>query len=134
MVKQDYEKAKKILAEAGYAEGLELSVDVGNTKGSWQQSVCEIMVNQLKSAGITLKLNVVPATKYWEIWDKTPFGKTNWTHRSLGTMVLSFYSNPEFDKALGLAESLVDVEQRRVAMEKVQSILQNDSVMVQPLW
>ena len=30
--------------------------------------------------------------------------------------------------------SLVDVEQRRAAMEKVEKILQDDAVIVQPLW
>jgi peptide/nickel transport system substrate-binding protein len=46
----------------------------------------------------------------------------------------SHYCNPEFDKALDHAESLVDVEQRKAAMEKVEQILQDDAVIVQPLW
>ena len=36
--------------------------------------------------------------------------------------------------ALDEAEALVDVEKRRAAMEKVEKILQDDAVMVQPLW
>ena len=142
----DYEKAKALLAEAGFPNGLELSIDCGNTNGPWQQQVCEIMKEQLAPAGITLNINLMPAAKYWEIWDSTPFGFTAWTHRPLGTMVLSLgyrsgvpwnetaYANPEFDAALDKAESLVDIEARRVAMEDVERILQEDAVMIQPLW
>ncbi len=145
-LKQDHEKAKALLAEAGFPDGIELTIDVGNTNGPWQQSVCEIMAKQLEPAGIKLKLNVVPASKYWEVWDKTPFGLTAWTHRPLGTMVLSLgyrsgvpwnetaYANPEFDKALDEAESYADVEKRKAAMEKVEAILQADAVMIQPVW
>ena len=80
----------------------------------------------------------MPASKYWEIWTATPFGGTAWTHRPLGTMVLSLayrtgvawnetgYANPEFDKALDEAEATLDVEARRAIMEKVEKILQDD--------
>jgi len=44
------------------------------------------------------------------------------------------YDNPEFDKALSDAEALLDVDERRAAMEKVEKILQDDAIMVQPLW
>jgi peptide/nickel transport system substrate-binding protein len=144
--KRDVEQAKKLLAEAGHGSGLELSIDCGNTNGPWQQQVCEIFKEQLAPAGINLNINVMPQTQYWEIWDKTPFGITAWTHRPLGTMVLSVgyrtgvpwnetsYASKEFDQALNEAESLVDVEQRRAAMEKVEKILQDAAVIVQPVW
>lgn len=144
--KQDYAKAKQLLAEAGHANGIDLRIDVGNTNGPWQQTVCEVMKEQLAPAGINLSLNVVPSSKYWEIWKTTPFGLTAWTHRPLGTMVLSLayrrgvgwnetaYDNPEFDKALDIAESLVNVKKRRAAMQKVQKILQDDAIMIQPVW
>ncbi|MFO1073530.1 MAG: ABC transporter substrate-binding protein [Geminicoccaceae bacterium] len=145
-LKPDIAQAKKLLAEAGHAKGLELSIDCGNTNGPWQQQVCEIFKQQLAPAGITLNINLMPAEQYWANWTKTPFGFTNWTHRPLGTMVLSVgyrtgvpwnesgYASPEFDAALDEAEALVDVEKRRAAMEKVEKILQDDAVMVQPLW
>ncbi len=145
-MKRDVAKAKMLLAEAGHADGLDLTIDVGNTNGPWQQACCEVMKQQLAEAGINLNLNVMPSGKYWEIWDKTPFGFTAWTHRPLGTMVLSLgyrsgvpwnethYNNPAFDAALDEAESLLDVDQRRAAMEKVEMIIQSDHIMVQPIW
>ena len=85
---RDVEGAKALLAEAG-KENLEVTIDVGNTDGPWHQAVAEAMRDQLAEAGITLNVNVMPASKYWEIWTATPFGATAWTHRPLGTMVLS---------------------------------------------
>ena len=143
---RDVEGAKKLLAEAGYPDGIELSIDVGNTDGPWHQTVCEIWRDQLKDIGVTLNINVMPASKYWEIWDKTPFGATSWTHRPLGTMVLSLgyrtgvpwnesnYTNPEFDAALDDAEATLDVEARRAKMETVEKLLQDSAVMLQPVW
>ena len=145
-LRQDYDKAKKLLADAGYPNGIDLSIDVGNTEGPAETHTCEILKNQLAPAGINLSLNVMPAAKFWDIWATTPFGLTAWTHRPLGTMVLSLayrkgvpwnetaYNNDKFDKALDKAESLVDVDKRRKQMEKVQKILQDDAIMVQPMW
>ena len=145
-LQRDVEAAKALLEEAGYPDGIELSIDVGNTDGPWHQTLCELWRDQLRDAGINLRINVMPASKYWEIWDKTLFGCTAWTHRPLGTMVLSLgyrtgvpwnestYASPEFDAALDDAEATLDVEARRAKMEKVQQILQDDAVMVQPVW
>ncbi|MDX1608902.1 MAG: ABC transporter substrate-binding protein [Halofilum sp. (in: g-proteobacteria)] len=144
--KQDIEGARKLLAEAGYENGIDLSIDVGNTTGPWEQQVCEIYKEQLAKAGVKLSLNVMPSSKYWEIWDKTPFGLTNWTHRPLGTMVLSLgyrcgvpwnetnYCSKEFDQALDAAEAVLDPDERRKKMEAVERILQRDAVMTQPVW
>jgi peptide/nickel transport system substrate-binding protein len=104
------------------------------------------MRDQMKEAGINLKINVMPAAKYWEIWDKTPFGCTAWTHRPLGTMVMSLgyrtgapwnessYSNPEFDKALDAAEGVLDPNERKGKLAVAEKILQDDAVMILPLF
>ncbi|HZS81728.1 MAG TPA: ABC transporter substrate-binding protein [Stellaceae bacterium] len=145
-LKRDVAAAKKLLAEAGFANGLELTIDVGNTDGPWHQTVAEAMRDQMKEAGITLKINVMPPSKYWEIWTKTPFGITAWTHRPLGTMAMSLayrtgvpwnethYANPEFDKALDAAEATLDVNERKPKLMKAAKILQDDSVMVLPVF
>ncbi len=144
--KQDIEGAKRLLAEAGFENGLDLTIDVGNTGGPYEQQQCEIWKEQLAKAGVNLSLNVMPSSKYWEIWDKTTLGITQWVHRPLGTMVLSLgyrcgvpwnetkYCSKEFDAALDEAESILDPDARRSEMEKVQKILQRDAVMSQPVW
>jgi len=145
-LERDVEAAKKLLAEAGHADGIDITIDVGNTDGPWHQTAAEIWRDQLKDAGINLNINVIPASKYWEIWTETPLGATAWTHRPLGTMVLSLgyrtgvpwnetgYASPEFDAALDDAEATLDVPARTAKMEKVETILQDAAVMVQPVW
>jgi len=145
-LKRDAAAAKKLLAEAGFKNGIELTIDVGNTDGPWHQTVCEAMRDQMKEAGIKLKINVMPPSKYWEVWDKTPFGATAWTHRPLGTMVMSLgyrtgvpwnethYASKEFDEALNAAEATFDVDKRKPLLGKAQKLLQDANVMVLPLF
>ncbi len=145
-LQRDVEAARALLTEAGYPDGIELTIDVGNTNGPWHQTLAELLKDQLKDAGITLNINVMPPSKYWEIWDKTPFGATAWTHRPLGNMVLSLafrkgaqwneshYASDEFDQALNDVESTLNIEDRRAKMETVERILQEAAVMIQPVF
>jgi len=145
-VKQDIAGAKKLLKEAGYPDGIELTCNVGNTNGVWEQNSVTVLKEDAAKAGINIKINVMPSAQYWDVWTKAPLSLTSWTHRPLAVMVLglayragvpwneSSYNNPAFDKALAEAEATVDVESRRAKMEKVQKILQDDAVMVQPFF
>ncbi len=142
----DIEGAKKLLAEAGYPDGIELTCNVGNTDGVWEQDSVAVLKEDAAKAGININMNVMPMAQYWDVWTKAPLSITSWTHRPLGVMVLglayrsgvpwneSSYANPEFDQALIEAESTLDVEQRKAKMEKVEKILQDDAVMVQPFF
>ncbi len=143
---QDIAGAKKLLAEAGFANGLELSCNVGNTDGVWEQDSVAVLKEDAAKAGINIKINKMPTAQYWDNWTKAPLSLTSWTHRPLAVMVLglayrsgvpwneSSYANPEWDAALTEAESELDVESRRVKMEKVEKILQDDAVLVQPFF
>ena len=145
-VKQDIAGAKKLLAEAGYPDGIELTCNVGNAEGVWEQDSVAVFKEDAAKAGINIKMNVMPAAQYWDVWTKAPLSITSWTHRPLGVMVLalayrsgvpwneSSYNNPAFDAALAEAEATLDVEKRRAKMEKVEKILQDDAVMVQPFF
>ncbi len=142
-LKQDLEKARKLFKESGHKG--ELAIDTNNDQ-KWEVDAVQAMVEMWKAAGINVKINVMPGSQYWKIWDKTPFGMTGWTHRPLGVMVLNLgyrsgvpwneskYSNPEFDAALDDAGATLDVAERKKKMEKVEKILQDDAVMSQPLW
>ena len=144
--KQDIAGAKKLLKEAGYPDGIELTCNVGNTYGVWEQNSVALLKENAAKAGIKITMNVMPSAQYWDVWATAPFSLTSWNHRPLGIMVLglayragvpwneSGYSNPAFDAALSKAESLLDVESRRAQMAKVEKILQDDAVMVQPFF
>ena len=144
-VKQDHALARKLLADAGYPGGIDLKIDV-KKEPPWEVAVAQALVEMCKPAGIRIAINVMPNTQYWEIWDKTPFGFTAWTHRPLGVMALnlgyrsgvpwneSHHNDPAFDKLLDAASGTLEVEARRKHMEKVEKRLQDNSVIAQPLW
>ena len=141
---QNIAEAKKLLTEAGHPNGFEAEIVI--QKVPWEQSAVQTMVEMWRAAGINVKINLKPSAQYWETWDKVPFGFTGWTHRPLGVMVLglayrtgvpwneSSYSNPEFDRLLTKAEGILDVEARRKVMCQLETIMQEDGPIVQPLW
>ncbi len=143
-VKRNVGKAKQLLADAGHGGGLDITCNVGNTDGTFEQDTVVILKQNLAEVGVNLNVNVMPSAQYWEVWDKAPFSLTVWTHRPLGTMLLSVayrtgvpwneakYSSKEFDDLLTQAESTVDINERRKIMAKVEKRLQDDAVMVQP--
>ncbi len=145
VMKRDVAAAKTLLSEAGFPQGLDIEI-VANNDSPWEVAAVQTMVEQWKEAGIRAKINVMPGAAYWDVWDKVPFGFTNWTHRPLGVMVLalayrsgvpwneSSYSNPEFDRLLTKAEGILDVEQRREVMAELERIMQEDGPIVQPIW
>ena len=145
-LKQDIKKAKRLLAEAGYPDGITVEIANGDTEGSWMTDACAIFKSQAAAAGITININKMPSSQYWEVWDKAPWGYTAWTHRPLGTMVLGLayrkgvpwnevaYDNPAFDAALDDAEGTLDVNERKKKMALCEKILQDDAVIPQPFW
>jgi peptide/nickel transport system substrate-binding protein len=140
------EKAKALLAEAGFKDGLETTLTLGNTQGRWEQDTAQVLQQQVAEAGIRIKLNVLPSAEFWPIWDKVPFGLTFWVHRPLAVMTLdlayrsgaawneSRFNSPEFDAALNKADGIVNPKERSAAMENVEKIIQDNAVMVQPFW
>jgi peptide/nickel transport system substrate-binding protein len=143
--KQDYALAKKLLADAGYPNGIDLEI-VGKKDPPWEVAVIQALAKMCEPAGIRIKINVMPSAQYWEIWDKADFGFTAWTHRPLGVMVLnlgyrsgvpwneSHHNNPEFDKLLDVASATLDLNERRKHMEGLQKMMQDGAVIAQPFW
>jgi peptide/nickel transport system substrate-binding protein len=139
------EEAKKLLAEAGHPDGIDIEINC-KPDPSWEQVAVEAMAEQWKAANIRAKINVLPSAKFWEVWTEVPFGFTEWTHRPLGFMVLalayrtgvpwneSHYSNKQFDELLAKAEGTLDVDTRREIIGELEKIMQEDGPITQPLW
>jgi peptide/nickel transport system substrate-binding protein len=143
---RDVAKARALLADAGYVDGIDLELVLGNTTGRWEQDVAQILQQNLAEAGIRLTLKLVPATEYWSVWDKVPFGMTSWGHRPLGIMTLDLgyrslsswnetsYADPGFDALLDRAMAILDPVARGAVMTAAQAHLRDAAVMVQPFW
>jgi len=142
---RNIDKAKALLAQAGYPNGIDLVIDC-SASPSWQTNTCLAIADQVRAAGINLRVNIMPGGSYWDVWNTTPFGLTEWNHRPLGVQVLNLayrtgapwnetgYANPEFDRLLGQALTILDAKERSKVVLKLEKILQDDAVMVQPFW
>lgn len=139
------ETAKKLLDEAGYPSGIDVEI-AAKKDPDWEIQAVQVMVEQWKEAGIRAKINVMPSAQFWDVWDKVDLGFVEWAHRPLGFMVLSLgfrtgvpwnapeYSNKEFDDLLTVAEGTLDINERKQVMEKIETIMQVDGPITQPIW
>ncbi|MCP3971195.1 MAG: ABC transporter substrate-binding protein [Rhodobacteraceae bacterium] len=135
--------AKALMDEAGQGdfEHELLSID-----DDWRKNTTDAVAAQLRDAGISVKRTILPGSTFWNDWAKYPFSSTNWNHRPLGTQVLGLayrsgeawnefaWSNAEFDALLAEANSIADADARRVVMGKMQKIIIDEGVTIQPYW
>jgi len=143
---RDLAAARALLAEAGFPDGIDLGEIDCKSSPSWEFNAVQAIVEQWKDAGIRCRINLMPSPEFWRIWNTTAFGFTEWAHRPLGVMALSLayrsgvtwnesgYANEEFDRLLTEAEGILDPEDRRPVMARIQQLLQDDGPIVQPVW
>lgn len=139
----DPAKAAELMAEAGMSDFVHelVSIDDG-----YRKDTTDAVAAQLRDAGIQVERKVLPGSTFWNDWTKYPFSSTNWNHRPLGTQVLGLayksgeawnefgWANAEFDSLLAEANSLADADQRREVMGKIQAIVIEEGVTIQPYW
>ncbi len=136
--KYDTAKAKQLLKEAGYPDGIDINLAVGN---EWTDVVRygEILKQDAAPAGFRINLQTMPTSQYWEKWTEVDLGVTPWTHRPLGTMVLNLayvgdaegkpvswnetrWMDDEFTKLLEQANGTLNVDERRKIFCKLEQI------------
>ncbi|MEL6203900.1 MAG: ABC transporter substrate-binding protein [Pseudomonadota bacterium] len=139
----DPAKAKALMEEAGMAD---FEHEVQSIDDDWRRNTTAAVVAQLNDAGISARHTVLPGSTFWNDWTKYPFSSTNWNHRPLGTQILGLayktgvawneaaFSNAEFDALLAEANSIADADARREVMGKLQRIMIDEGVVIQPYW
>ncbi len=139
-IPHDPAKAKALMdAAAPDFEHELISID-----DDWRKNTTDAVASQLRDAGIKVKRTVLPGSTFWNDWAKYPFSSTNWNHRPLGTQVLGLayrsgeawneaaFANEEFDALLSEANSIADADKRREVMGKLQAIMIEEGVTIQP--
>jgi peptide/nickel transport system substrate-binding protein len=141
----DPAKAKELLAEAGYPDGVDIEIACKRDP-AWELAAVQAMVQQWAAAGIRANINIMPSAAFWDNWDKVPLGFVQWDHRPLGFMVLSLgfrtgvpwnptgFADEEFDNLLNQAEATLDLEKRKAVMAKIETIMQERGPIAQPIW
>jgi|KBSSwiStaDraftv2_1062776.scaffolds.fasta_scaffold01237_2 peptide/nickel transport system substrate-binding protein len=67
----DKEKAKKLLADAGYPNGFEVTLDCPNNRYVNDERICQALAAMWSQIGITIKLNSMPRAVYFPKLEKT---------------------------------------------------------------
>ncbi len=142
-ISQNVEEAKALLAEAGMAD---YEFELISIDDNWQRESCDSVAAQLRDAGINIKRTILPGSTFWNDWAKYPFSATEWNMRPLGVQVLALayrsgeawnetaFANEEFDAELTKAMSIADADKRRAVMKRVEEIMQEEGVVIQPFW
>ncbi|WP_425039083.1 ABC transporter substrate-binding protein [Primorskyibacter sp. S187A] len=139
----DPAKAKELWDAAGMTD---VEIELHSIDDDWRKNTTDAVAAQLRDAGINVKRTILPGTTFWNDWTKYAFSSTNWNHRPLGTQVLGLayksgeawnefgWSNAEFDALLAEANGIADAEKRREVMGKMQAIVIDEGVTIQPYW
>ncbi|MGH1329434.1 MAG: ABC transporter substrate-binding protein [Paracoccaceae bacterium] len=142
-LKADPAGAKALMDEVGE---LSAPLELISIDDEYQSATCDAVAAQIRDAGIDIKRKVIPAATFWNDWLVYPFSATEWNMRPLGVQVLALayrsgeawneaaMANPEFDTLLTEALSIADADARREVMAKLEKIMQDDGVMIQPYW
>jgi peptide/nickel transport system substrate-binding protein len=144
--KQDVEKAKQLLADAGKGG---VSVDLRSWNGFEIPQYAELVQNDLKAAGISVKLAITDAGSYYgdAVYGKSPwldstFGITEYGHRGVpnvylgaplksdGTWNSAHFKNKEYDKLVDEYVAALDLQSQRAAAGKIQQLLLDEVPIV----
>ena len=142
----DPEGAKALLAEAGFPDGLQVTLA---TKNDQQEPELAQALKELAApGGFDIQLDITEPSGYWDRWTEVDLGITSWTHRPLDTMVLPLayiaeaigawnetrWSDEEFETLLREAQGTLDVEARREIMCQIEDIMQERGPIGNSFW
>ncbi|WP_246022199.1 ABC transporter substrate-binding protein [Pararhodobacter zhoushanensis] len=131
------------IAEAGFAD---YEFELISVDEPWQAETCDAVAAQIRDAGINIKRTILPGATFWNDWTKYPFSATEWNMRPLGVQILNLayktgvpwneaaFSNEEFDTLLDQANGIADADARREVMHRLEEIMQEEGVLIQPYW
>ena len=135
--KQDIDKAKKLLAEAGYPDGLEVELVTAPIQSGAVESA-QVFAQQAAEAGITVKIRKVDATTFFGDeylqWD---FAQDFWYTRDFMPQVIScalsespfnetHWDDPDFNKVFDKARAIPDAGERRDMEHELQKMLYDE--------
>jgi len=140
---RDPEKAMALLTEAGHAD---TELELISLDDDFNRNSCDAVAAQLRDAGMKVKRTVLPGNTFWNNWLGYPFSGTEWNMRPLGVQAYSLgyrtgaawnetgFSNAELDDLLTQAYAIPDPDKRRDLMLRMEKIVQDSGIIVQPYW
>ena len=140
---RDPAAAAALLADAGYADGLDMTLHVPNS-GAWPDLAIALAA-QWEEAGIRVEIQLEDENAYWvEDWMQVDLGVTGWGARPVPQLYLdlayhseapwneSHYSDARVDELIELARVSLDPAERSAAYKEIQQILLDSGPVVVP--
>lgn len=140
---QDIQEAKKLLAEAGYPDGIDVEIATSDVEENMVQIV-EVYQQQVAPAGIRVQLKMTSSDGFWDdVWKKTPAFTDSWgqrpatqilneAFRSTAAWNTSNWRRPDFDAMLDAARAEPDVSKRRALYQHIQQVLFDEGGILIP--
>lgn len=138
--KTDVEKAKQLLAEAGFPNGFETQIETAATYPDMVETA-QVIQQQLKAIGINAKINQLEWGNYIEVWKSKDMNlmvgrntsgvdadrSMRFFFASTGSANVWNYSNPAYDELVEKALGTVDQAERKKLYEQAQTMLVADA-------
>jgi len=144
-IPRDVEKAKQLLAEAGYEDGLEVDLFTAKHFPGIDQ-MGQAYAQMAAEAGIKVNVINTPVDSYWDdVWLKRAFSTTylgprptpsalSLTLRSTSDWNETHWFRPDYDALLDEASATVDPDARRKLYQQAQQMLAEEGGMITPIF
>ena len=144
---RDVEKAKELLAEAGYEDGLEITIHT--QESSPVPAIATIWQEQMAEIGVNVDIQMVPSDVYYgadDMWLEVNFGITDWGSRPYPQPYLDLayvtdapwnethWSDPELDQLAEAAAKEMDHEERIRLYHEIQEIFMERGPIIIPFF
>lgn len=143
VIQRDVAEAKRLLAEAGYPDGIDIDLYTADAFPGMLQ-IAEIYKEMAADAGIRVNVIKTPTDGYWDnIWLKQPFLTSSWGGRPPAeALSIAYHSKaqwPEthwfrqdFDELLAKASATIDPAERRKVYQQAQKLLAEEGGVIVP--
>lgn len=147
----DPERAKELLAEAGYPNGEGLTLQLKTPEGRYlrDKEIAEAIQQQLGEIGINVELEVMEWAAYldaldrydsqmfilgWGVSTGDPAVVARQNLHSESTFNWHNYKNPEMDQILEEAETTTDQERRRELYQQMTEMIITEDTIMKPIY